>query len=375
MVLSEIEEAIRSLQGPLVAAQRQRGGRMIGFFCSYVPEEVLNVEGCASYRMKAYGATSTETADGYMGCFNCGYTRHCFELGLKDAYRFLDGFVFASGCDHIRRLYDNWCYYLDPGFIHMMDVPHLIDESSLEWYTDEIRRLHTLVARHFGLPDDEKALWDAIRLTNHTRQLLRSLNTVRITEPGKLKGREMHALSLFASSAPKDLVNPVLEEVYEHIVKQNGHECSYRAKVLLVGSHLDEPNFIDLLEETGALVVGESFCCGLRDQIDVVAEATDKDPYRALAYRYLTRLSCPRMYADFPRRLAGLLEAIRSAQVDGVIIEHLKFCETWGVDSNMLVRSLQAQGIPALRIERDYEFSSVGQIRTRVQAFLESMGL
>jgi len=373
--IAAIEEAVGPLCSPFLQRERERGTRVIGFFCSYVPEEVLNMTGWASYRMRATVSTGTEAADSYMGCFNCGYTRHCFELGLKEEYRFIDGFVFASGCDHLRRLYDNWSFYLDPGFVHILDVPHLREDISLEWYADQIRNLHTTLARRLGVPADAESLWEAIKKTNRTRALLRSIDELRRTGQPRLTGREMLAISLFASSTPKHIVNPILEELLGTLASsERTLPRSYRAAVLLVGSNLDDPELVDLIEETGALVVADSFCCGLRDLADPVAEDPDQDPYAALAARYLDRLSCPRMYADFPRRLGKLLEMARTTGVDGVIVEHLAFCETWGVDSNMLVRSFRANGIPALKLERDYRLSSIGQIRTRVQAFIESMG-
>jgi benzoyl-CoA reductase/2-hydroxyglutaryl-CoA dehydratase subunit BcrC/BadD/HgdB len=338
-----------------------------------VPEELLNLDGLSSFRMRATGSRGTDTADGYMGYFNCGYTRHCLEMGLEERYQFIDGFVFAAGCDHLRRLYDNWCFYLKPDFIHIMDVPHLIEDDCVGWYRDEAKRLCSDLAAHFNLTVDDTAVWEAIRRTNTTRRLLGSIDTLRRGPSPRLTGAEMHQISLAAASAPRESANTMLRELLGSTETRTLNR-SYRARVLLIGSHLDDPSFIELIEDTGALVVADSFCCGLRDQLDLVEEDTGGDPFLALARRYLHRLSCPRMYADYPRRLGQLLDMARQAEVDGVIIEHLKFCEIWGVESNMLFRNVREQGIPTMRLERDYRPSSVGQIRTRVQAFIESMG-
>jgi benzoyl-CoA reductase/2-hydroxyglutaryl-CoA dehydratase subunit BcrC/BadD/HgdB len=294
-------------------------------------------------------------------------------MGLQEEFRFVDGVIFAAGCDHLRRLYDNWCFYLSPDFILIIDVPHLIEDDALEWYRDELERLHSEITTHFKLSMDTTLLWQAIEKTNATRRLLRAIDSLRRGESSRLTGHEMHQISLFASSTPKNQANRVLEEVLESLTKRSLPR-SYRARVLLIGSHLDDPSFIELIEETGALVVADSFCCGLRDQLEPVDEDRRQDPYLALSRRYLNRISCPRMYADYPRRLGKLLEMAKEANVDGVILEHLKFCETWGVDSNMLFRNFRDHGIPTLRLERDYRPSSVGQIRTRVQAFIESLG-
>jgi benzoyl-CoA reductase/2-hydroxyglutaryl-CoA dehydratase subunit BcrC/BadD/HgdB len=184
----------------------------------------------------------------------------------------------------------------------------------------------------------------------------------------------MQEISLFAASVPKERVNPVLEDLIEDLKDRTLTE-PYRARVLLVGSHLDDPGFVDVLEETGALVVRDAYCCGLRDQLGPVEGAErNGEPFLAIARRYLDRLSCPRMYGDYPRRVEGIAQMAEEAGVDGIIMEQIKFCETWGIDGNVLQEDLKARGLPILRLEREYLLSGKGQMQTRVQAFLESMG-
>ncbi|MEW6441568.1 MAG: 2-hydroxyacyl-CoA dehydratase family protein [bacterium] len=375
MLPESIREAVQNLQNEELAGFRKRGGRAIGFFCSYVPEEVLNTDGLASFRMRSRGCAGTEAADGCMGIFNCTYTRHCLEQGLQGGYEFLDGFVFAPSCDHLRRLYDNWVYFLKPSFVALVDVPHLRDEDALRWYRDEIAGLWGKLAAAFSLPDDAEAIWQGIRKTNRTRRLLRDLDGTRSQDPPGLSGTEMQEISLFAASVPKEVADPVLEGVLDRLRAHPARPSSHRARVLLVGSHLDDVGFTEVVEQTGALVVKDAYCCGLRDQLDPVDESCGGgDPFLAIARRYLDRLSCPRMYDDYPRRLERIVRMAEEASVDGVILEQMKFCETWGIDGNVLAQDLRARGFPILRLEREYQPGGVGQLRTRVQAFLESMG-
>lgn len=373
MPTQKIHDAVHNLENEQLAEFRARGGRALGFFCSYVPEELLNVEGLASFRMRSIGCFGTEMADGYMGIFNCSYTRHCLEKGLEGGYDFLDGFVFVPGCDHIRRLYDNWSYYLNSPFLALLDVPHLRDPDAVQWYRDELSHLWDKLRDFFSLPDDRDMLWEGIRKTNQCRALLHSLDRTRWEDPPRLTGKEMHEISLFAASTPKETANPVLEQLLGSLPERKP-PATHRARVLLVGSHLDDTGFVDLLEETGALVVRDAYCCGLRDQLEPVEETDREDPFASIARRYLNRLSCPRMYEDYPRRLEKIVGMAQEAAVDGIILEHLKFCETWGIDGNVLLEDLRKKGFPVLRLEREYHLSGVGQIRTRVQAFLESMG-
>jgi benzoyl-CoA reductase/2-hydroxyglutaryl-CoA dehydratase subunit BcrC/BadD/HgdB len=374
MLDERIEEAVRTLENPDIAGFRAAGGRAIGFFCSYVPEELLNVDGLASFRMRALGCHATEVADSCMGLFNCSYTRHCLEQGMQGDYAFLDGFVFVPGCDHMRRLYDNWAHFVKPDFLAIVDMPHLRDEDALKWHRDEIEVLWNKLAAQFSLPHGREAVWQGIRRTNRTRRLLAELDRHRWHGHPRISGREIQEISLFAASVPKERAIPVLEELSRNLVDQTVTE-PYRARVLLVGAHLDDPGFMDVLEETGALVVRDAYCCGLRDQLDPVDEGNATgDPFLAIARRYLDRLSCPRMYGDYPRRLETILRMAEEARVDGIVLEQLKFCETWGIDGNVLLNDLKDAGLPVLKLEREYLLSARGQIRTRVQAFLESMG-
>ena len=261
---------------------------------------------------------------------------------------------------------------LKPPFLGLIDVPHLRDDDALDWYRDEIAALWEKIAAHFSLPPGAEAVRAGVKKTNRVRRLLARLDRARWQGPVRLSGHEMHALSLLAATHPKELVEPVLAGWLDR-VRRREPLAGHRARVLLVGSHLDDPGFVRVLEETGARVVRDAYCCGFRDQEDEVDEDPGADPFATLARRYLDRLSCPRMYADFPRRRDRILEMADEARVDGVVLEHLAFCETWGIDGNELFRELRERGIPVLRLEREYRLGGEGQLRTRVQAFLESL--
>jgi len=369
----KIRRVADCLENEELASFRAQGGRALGYFCSYVPDELLNAEGLAGFRMRSLGQAGTEMADSCTGILNCSYTRHCLEQGIDGAYGFLDGFVFVPSCDHLRRLYDNWAYYVKPEFLAILDVPHLRDEDALQWYRDEMAALWERLSAAFSLDGSLEGVRRAIRKTNRTRHLLAELDATRRRDPAALTGSQMLEVCLFAASVPADAANPVLEGLAASLRERKEAAVPSRARVLLVGSHLDDPAFIALLEETGAGVVRDAYCGGLRDRLGPVDESAE-DPFRAIARRYLDRLSCPRMYGDYPRRLETIVGMTREGEVDGVILEQMKFCETWGIDGNVLLRDLQARGIPVLRLEREYRLSGVGQVRTRVQAFLESMG-
>jgi len=140
----------------------------------------------------------------------------------------------------------------------------------------------------------------------------------------------------------------------------------------VIGSQIDDAAYLDVIESTGGLIVSDRFCFGSSPGLEPVPE-TD-EPLRALAEYTLRRTRCPRMMDDFDTRLRDVEEAVRDFRVDGVVVQTMKFCDIWGYERVALADALRKAGVPVLRVEREYALSGKGQLRTRIQAFLESMG-
>jgi len=145
---------------------------------------------------------------------------------------------------------------------------------------------------------------------------------------------------------------------------------------MVTGSHLHDPDFIRVIESQGGLVVADLFCTGSIPGFSPIETEMKMNggPIRTLAEHTFKKTLCPRMMEDFDRRLKAIIDTVKEYQVDGVVIEIIKFCDLWGVDSMPLVDALRKEGIPVLKLEREYSLSGEGQLRTRVQAFIESMG-
>lgn len=358
----------------MIAAGEERakteGLRRIAYFCSYVPEEILSVPGLYAYRMRAQNRISTETADSYLGLFNCSYTRSMLEAILRREPDWMDGFVFTAGCDHLRRLYDNLLYAANPAFCHILGPPYKTHNDAREWYRDELALLSDAMARHFGLAMGDEAFREAIEACNENRRLLSSLNELRKRERPPITGEDMQRIVLTSFSLPKSLVNPALSERIDQL-RDVEPDRTFRARVLLMGSQLDDPEYIRVLEEAGALVVADGYCFGSLQYEHPVGRETD--PLRAIAQRYLDKIPCPRMFEAYPERYKRILEIVREFQVQGIILQTMKFCDGWGVEANVFLNNLRDEGFPVLRLEREYALGGIGQLKTRVQAFLESM--
>jgi benzoyl-CoA reductase/2-hydroxyglutaryl-CoA dehydratase subunit BcrC/BadD/HgdB len=345
----------------------------MGYVCSAVPEEIFTAGGLMPFRLRATGSTGTELSDSYFASINCSFVRHSFNMALLGEYDFLDGLVLVSCCDNVRRIYDHWIRQMKTPFVRIMSFPRKTGEPQVEWYGEELAGIRTGLEEHFSVQITDDSLREAIKLHNETRRLQRQLYELRKAEQPAISGADTLAVMVAGTAMPKETYNPLLRELLGELTGSDGI-AGYRARVMIVGGILDDPNYLRVLEDQGALVVTDSICFGSRLMWREVSEE-EPDPIRALARYYVAeRPCCPRTFGDHERSAAFIREMIRDFNVDGVIAERLAFCDQWGFGHHMMAKDFKRDGIPHLFLEREYILSGVGQLRTRIQAFLETLG-
>jgi benzoyl-CoA reductase/2-hydroxyglutaryl-CoA dehydratase subunit BcrC/BadD/HgdB len=372
--LQELTSLPRRGENPYIRAWKEGGGKVFGYVCCYVPEEVLhaNPADILPIRMGAAGCGVTGDADVCMHKFTCGFSRGLLELGLTGEYGFLDGIVMSNGCDQIRRTYEYWRDEVKPPFITMVAVPHSTEgDKRAEWYLDEVRKLIDDVGVRFGFLPSEESLRKSIKTYNRYRELMLELYRLRSTTDPKLTGSEAMKIAQAGFAMPKDVFNRKLEEAIEEIGERPGiKDC--RARIMLAGSYLDDTFLIDLIESTGAVVVADNLCTGRRYVEGMVDE--NAEPVAAIAERYFRKMACPRMVGSFRKRVEFTKKLAEDAKVDGVIFQRLPFCDNHSVENLMESPVLQQAGIPTIDLEREYIAADEGRLKTRVQAFLEKIG-
>jgi benzoyl-CoA reductase subunit C len=361
------------LENKYVAEWKGAGRPVVGFFCAHAPEELLWAAGILPIRMRGTGSDETSHADQYLGSFNCSFVRHTLDLVMKGKLPFLDGLLVTNSCDHIRRLFEIFTAKEMAPFCHYLDVPHLNTESSRGRLTEQLGTLKLELERFFGVTVSRRAMADALKLYNRTRTLLGRVSALRSEDPPRATGSEALALSVASASMPRDRFNELLEQHLEELERRDPGAPKTRQRLLVMGGALDDPAFLEIIESLGADVVEDQLCWGTKSFHDLTDE--EIDPVEAIARRMLGHMPCPRMLDGYEKRLGSVLEAVERYKVDGVICERLKFCDLWGGEIEMLRRSLRDEAkIPLLVLERDYVTAGgVGQLRTRVQAFLETL--
>jgi benzoyl-CoA reductase/2-hydroxyglutaryl-CoA dehydratase subunit BcrC/BadD/HgdB len=369
--MNKFHELLESPQNYLVEQAVADGRIPIGYCCSFVPEAFLMADKLFPVRLHAPGIAGTEIADIYLSNFICTYTRSLLEFAIDDRFDLIKGWVFVPSCAHMQRLYDNFEYLKKPAFSHILDVPRKVTDATITWQAEELKTLAGKLSAHFGVDMSNDSLNKAITEWNTFAEVIQSIGEMRKKYLPLITGTEFHKLVMAALVSPKDLILPKVIDFRKEIEKRD-NVGKFRARLMVTGSHLHDPEFIRVIESQGGLVVADLFCTGSIPGF--IPVETNSDPIRALTEHTFKKTLCPRMMEDFDRRLKTIINTVKEYKVDGVVIEIIKFCDLWGVDSMPLVKALRKEGIPVLKLEREYSLGGEGQLRTRVQAFIESMG-
>lgn len=348
--------------------RKEQGQKIIGWMCLYVPEEIFHAAGILPVRVMG-GAERTPLADAHLYTNACSFVRSCLEEALTGNYAFLDGVTVANTCDHIRRLFDVWYQYLKTPFKHIISLPHKVDDSTLDFYCQQLKLLKEKVECLAGQTITDEALNKSIEVHNKTRQLLHQLYELRTADNPPITGAETMEIVKAAMIMPKEEYNALLEDFLKQVSPSKAG-TDHRVRLMVLGSELDTSDYLKLIEESGALIVADDLCIGSRYFWNLVKP--EPDPIRALAYRYLTNAPCPRIRPDAARK-RHLKEMVEHFRVGGAIYETIKFCDIYGIYYPIAKTYLAELGLPILGLDREYSMTGMGQMKTRVQAFLESL--
>ena len=376
---SDIFEKFAALAGSIsnseVEGWKQQGGKVIGYTCSFVPEELFVAAGLMPFRIRATGSLSAGRADDYFEAANiCSLVRHCFNKILTGEYEFIDGCVIGGGCDANRHILDNWeKSEARIPFLHRIFFPHSSGILMAQNFRNQLENLKQLLEEHFGLKITDDKLRDAIVLCNEIRDLQKAIYALRKVDNPPITASETIALVVAGYSMPKEAYKADLTQLLEELRGVTVPENKKTVRLMVVGPGHDEPTLCDIIETMGGTVVTDLTCYGGKTLFGSVREA-DPDPLQALAdYQVIDRPLCPKNLDAHPLINREIMAKIKEYRVDGLIGQGYLCCETWGGELFVLQKELKEAGIPMLRIEREYTSDSLGQVQTRVQAFIETI--
>lgn len=369
--LEQLLEASRVPCNKAVKEWQGQGKKVVGFFCAYIPEEMLSAADILPYRVRPIGCAETTSADVYLSRYNCTFARSCLEFALNGTFGFLDGIVSMNSCDHIRRLYDVWKAKKPYPYMHFLSVPHKIGSEAAKWYQGELTRFKESIEGAFGTSITDGKLKEAIDINNTSRSLLLKLYELRKVEHPPITGTEAQQIVMASTAMPKEKFNQLLAQALGEIEQRPGI-TNHRARLMVSGSLYDDPEFTQIIEEAGGLVVTDTLCFGSRYFFNPVE--TNSDLLYSLAQSYLERPSCARMAEANTDRAEFMKNMIEAFHVQGVIYQRMQYCDLWGGEMLYLRKFLKELDIPVLPLAREYWLSGVGGLKTRIEAFLETIG-
>ncbi len=362
--------------------------RVVGWVCTYTPEEVILAAGCRPWRLYGAGEGGYETA--LLPRNLCPYARSCLGEALAAPGPGLAGVVLAASCHAVVHLANaiREARREDSFPVFLLDVPRprAGDPGSpaRSYYASCLARLAGELADLSGAAWDREGLRRASSLLHEVRLLLRELYSLLRAEPPRLRATGVLQAVRYAAQAPKEEAVWVLKEVVEFLRAPRASPRHPRAaelaallrrevppsgpRLVLAGSPLPL-EYVSLREEVGGVVVADDLCQGYRYCLPEVGEVGDLEE---LAEAYLHRLPCPRMLA-LEERLANLAALVESSRAAGLVYHCLKFCDSSLYESVQVRSYFRERGIPILCLESDYRGGSSGQVRTRLEAFLEML--
>ena len=376
------ESLLENADNELVRKAQADGGLAMGYTCFHIPEVLLNVDNCFSVRLRAPNTGSIDIATYYMSNYTCEFARALLERAIEGGYQFLDALIGVDACSMMNRSMEHFeiLHVNDKPnfFVTHADMPYKITDYTLESYVKQMRlRVLDRMTEVFGVDTSDAAIRKAVEEHNEVCRIISEISEMRKADNPVITGYEFHVLNLVTYCCPKALILPYLRETLAELkTRKPDKKSPFRARVAIVGSEIDDPSLTKLIEGCGALVVSDRYCFGSTPGREVIELTDDEDALTQICRHYMEVSECARYISD-EKVLQRRVTADRLAKefkAEGMIYEQMKYCDYWGFERALVSHVMHDEyGWPVLSIDRLYNNGNSGQLRTRVQAFVESL--
>ena len=354
---------------------KDQGKKIVGGYCTFVPEEIFMAAGAVYVGLCAFTDETIPEAEKDLPRSLCPLIKSSYGFAITDKcpyMYFADLIVGETTCDGKKKMFE---LLSDIKNVHVMQLPHTQeDDASKESWYKEVLVLKERVEKDFGVKISDSDIKNAIKIKNEERKLLIEFYELSKACPPPITGAEQ--LQVLYGSQFKFDPEVKIQELREIIDKiktesENGVvKVSKSAKrILITGCPLAgvTEKIVTAIEESDGVVVAYENCVGVK-AIERFVDEND-EPYKALADRYL-QIGCSVMSPN-TNRLETLSRLIREFKVDGVVEMTLQGCHTYNVETEQIKRLMQNENMPFISIETDYSTSDTAQLKTRLAAFIE----
>ncbi len=347
---------------------KNMGKKVFGYFCSYVPEEIIHAAGIIPVRIMG-GSDDITLADVHLPSYVCSFARSCYDQGIKGIYNYLNGVVFPYTCDTIVSVYNIWKADIKTDYVGFVDPLCAKRETSKKYSREEVTRFKESLQNFLGREISDNSLKQSIAIYNENRKLLKEVYELRRNSIPPISGAETLDIVKSSMLTPKEEHNQLLKSLLEKISeRENRPEPGLR--ILVSGSVIHDSEILKMIENAGGLIVTDDLCTGTRYFWDLVNE--NVPALTAIADRYYERIPCPCNYAP-QKRLEHIFNLIKDYNVEAVVFTLQKFCDPHLFDYPFIEERLREVEIPTLLVETEHVTSPLGPLKTRIEAFFETI--
>jgi benzoyl-CoA reductase/2-hydroxyglutaryl-CoA dehydratase subunit BcrC/BadD/HgdB len=374
-VLSEVHGLrIKELQDA-----KQAGRKIVGTFCIFVPEEITLAADAIQVGLCAGAEIGKEAAEQVLPRNTCALIKSFVGFKLAKLCPYIESCDLVVGettCDGKKKAYE---IFRDYAPLYVMEIPQMKAASDKALLKTEFMRYLAEIETLSGKKITAEKLKAAIQVVNNRRKALQRLDSLRKAVPSPISGRDallIHQISFYDD--PVRFTNQIgllCDELEKRIADKKGVAPETAKRVMLSGCPMAVPNWKlpFVIESSGAVIVGEESCIGDRNIRDLVDEsgATVTEMIDRLVDRYF-QIDCA-VFTPNEERLDHIVQMAKGMKADGVIHYGLMFCQPYAMEAHKVSKRLETEGIPLLSIETDYSMEDVGQLKTRVEAFIEML--
>ena len=372
-LMAKFGEVVENPYARLAEWKAATGKKVIGGLPLFTPEELIHAAGMLPVVLLEADEPITR-GQSLIQEFFCAFARSNLDVALKGKLDFLDGIVVPDTCHTIRGMAGILKRNLPNTFHEFLALPAVLElPASRAFLIKELRRLRAGLAELAGREISDDALRKSIEVFNRNRALLRRVYDLRRAKPGALRARDAVTVVVSGMLMPKEEHSLLLEALIASL-EQTEPPADGRVKLLVSGSLCEAPeaDLLNLIEDVGAVVVDDDLYTGSR--YFVTDARTDGDPLEALCDKYLGMVApCPTRFNPNQDWAQYLMDMARRSGARGVINIIVKFCEPHCFYYPHLAQELGRAGMPEFLMETEHEFLALGQMKTRLQAFIETI--
>jgi benzoyl-CoA reductase subunit C len=359
------------------------GKKIIGYPCVYVPLEMLTALDLFPYRTCGDIKEPVTEADRALPHSFCPIMRNCLDCALKGKNDFLDGMVTIHSSDPQEKTARVWESYTHYPYFHFIDMPITVRPEALEYFKSQLNDFRKTLEAFTGkkLPTDK--LKAAIKAHNRQRALVRELYELTKSSPPHISGTEIVQVVKALTSLPVVEGNDLLTETISEVKNRTAGPQKKSARLLIWSSTLDDTDIMQVFEAKANVVMNES-CGGIRAYRSEVKSTAD--PLEGLADYYLNEITCARTFrqatlgetrkdyaGDLQSRFGYLKGIIKEWKINGAIMLLVRYCDPFAFEMPSLKDYFNSLGVSSTYIEYDYTTGALAPLRTRVEAFLETI--